>query len=244
MASGAWRATNTQRYTHCVCGLLLLVYSVQFSHWVMSNSLWPYGLQHTKLPCPSPTPIARSNSCPSSRWYHPTISLSAVLLSSCLYSFPVSGSLLISQFFTSGNQSIGTSPCISPSNEYSRLISFRIDLFDLLAVQGTLRVFSNTTVQKHQFFRAQLSLWSNTYIHTWQLEKNRALTIWTFVSKVIFSIRSLGLSRSFSCGSDGNEFACNAGDPSLISGSERSLGEGKSDPLQYSYLKNFRDKGV
>ena len=98
----------------------------------MSYSLWPHGLQHTRLPCPSPTPRACSNSCPSSRWCHPTISFSVVPFSSCLQSFPASGSFSRSQIFASGSFSFS----ISPSNEYSGLIFFRMDCFDL-AVQGT-----------------------------------------------------------------------------------------------------------
>ena len=113
-----------------------------------------------------------SNSCPLTRWCHPTISSSVIPFSSCLRSFPASGSFPMSQFFPSCGQSISFSLNISPSNEYSGLISFRMDWLDLLAVQGTLkRVFSNTTVQKIQFFCAQLSLWSNSHIHTWLMEK-------------------------------------------------------------------------
>ena len=100
----------------------------------MSNSLWPHGLQRARLPCPSPSPEIYSNSCPLSRWYHPTIASSATLFSSCPQSFP------LSQFFASGGQSIGASASsISPSNEHSGLISFRMDWLDLLAVQGTLK---------------------------------------------------------------------------------------------------------
>ena len=87
--------------------------SVQFSHIVMSDSLQPHGLQHARLPCPSPTPRAWSNSCPSSRWCHPTISSSVIPFSSCLPSFPASGSFPVSQFFTSGDQSIGASASTS-----------------------------------------------------------------------------------------------------------------------------------
>ena len=110
------------------------LYSVQFSHSVMSDSLRPHGPQHTRLPCPSPAPGAYSSSCPSSRWYHLPISSSVVPFSH-LQSFPASGSFPRSQFFTSGGQRI----CISPSNEYSGLISFKMDWLDLLAVQGTLK---------------------------------------------------------------------------------------------------------
>ena len=114
--------------------------SVQFSCSVVSDSLRPHGLQHARLPCPSPTPRVCSNSCPLSWWYHPTITSSIVAFSSCLQSFPASGSFPVSQFFTSGGQSIGVSAsAISPSNGYSALISFSIDWFDLLAIQGTLK---------------------------------------------------------------------------------------------------------
>ena len=130
---------------------------VQFSHSVMSNSLWPHGLQHTRLPCPSPTPGVPSNSCPLSWWYHPTISSSVVSFSSRLQSFPASGSFQMSQFFASGSQSIGVSAS-------SSVLPMNIqDWFPLgwtgwisLLPKGLSRVFSNTTVQKHQFFGAQL----------------------------------------------------------------------------------------
>ena len=112
--------------------------SVQFSHSVVSDSLWPHGLQHVRLPCPSPTPGVYSNSCPSSWWCHPTIWSSVIPFSSWPQSFLASGSFPMSQFFTSGGQSIGDCFSISPSNEYSGLSSFRIDWFDLVALQGTL----------------------------------------------------------------------------------------------------------
>ena len=158
--------------------------SVQFSHSVMSNSFWPHGLQHTRLPCLSPTSGACSNSCPSSRWCHPTISSSVVPFSSCLQSFPASGSFQMSQFFASGGQSIGSfSFSISPSNDYSGLISFRMDWLDLVAVQGTL----NSLLQHHSskasilwysaFFIGQLS---HPYMTT---GKTIALTRWAFVGK-------------------------------------------------------------
>ena len=146
--------------------------SVQFSCSIVSDSLWPHGLQHTRLPCPSPTPGACSNSCPSSQWCHPTISSSVIPISSCLQSFPASGSFPMSQFFTSGDQSIGVSAPASvlPMNTQ--------DWFSLgwtgwisLQSKGFSRVFSNTTVPEHQFFSVQLSSWSNSHIHTWLLEK-------------------------------------------------------------------------
>ena len=104
----------------------------------MSSSLWPHGLQHSRLPCPSPSPRVCSNSCPLSWWCHPTISSSVAPFSSCLQSFPASGFFPMSRLFTIG-WSKYWSFSISPSKEYSGLISFRIDWFDLLAVQGTLK---------------------------------------------------------------------------------------------------------
>ena len=97
------------------------IWSVQFSHSVMSNSLWPHGLQHPRLPCPSPTPRAYSNSCPLSQWCHPTISSSVIPFSSCLQPFPASGCFSVNQFFASGGQSIGdlASVSSSPFNEHS-----------------------------------------------------------------------------------------------------------------------------
>ena len=146
--------------------------SVQFSHSVVSDSLWPHRLQHARLPCLSPTPGACSNSCPSSQWCHPTISSPVVPFSSCLQSFEASGSFLMSQFFQSCGQSIGASASASvlPMNIQNR---FSLGWTGWISLQskGLSRVFSNTTVQKHQFFGAQLSLWSNSYIHTWLLEK-------------------------------------------------------------------------
>ena len=111
--------------------------TVQFSRSVMSNSLQPHGLQHTRLPCPSLSPRVCSNSCPLSRWCHPTISSSAALFF-CPQSFPESRSFPMSQLFASGGQSIGASVSILPMNVQG-LTTFRIDWFDLLAVQGTLK---------------------------------------------------------------------------------------------------------
>ena len=112
---------------------------VQFSHLVMSDSLWPHGLQHDRPPCLSPTPGVYSNSYPLSWWCHPTTSSSVVPFFSCLQSFPASGSFQMSRFFASGSQILSFSFSISPSNEHSVLISFRMDWLDLLAVQGTLK---------------------------------------------------------------------------------------------------------
>ena len=147
------------------------VSSVQFSRSAMSDSLWRHGRQHARPLCPSSTPEACSNSCPLSQWCHPTIS-SVVPFCSWLQSFPASGSFRMSQFFTSGGQSIGTSGLASvlPMNIQGW---FPLGLTGLIFLQpkGLSRVFSNTTVQKHQFFGAQPSLWSNSHIHTWLLEK-------------------------------------------------------------------------
>ena len=135
--------------------------SVQFSLSVMSDSLQPHGLQHARAPCPSPTLRVYSNSCPLSRWCNPNISSSVIPFSSRVQSFPASGSFHMSQFFTSGGQKYWNfSFSISPSNEYSGMISFRMDWVDLLAVQGTLKSLLqyHQLIQKHQFFGAQLSL--------------------------------------------------------------------------------------
>ena len=146
--------------------------SVQFSHSVVSDSSRPHRLQHTRPPCPSPTPGVYSNSCPSSRWCHPSISSSVVSFSSCLQSFPASGSFPMSRFFLSGGQSIGVSASASvcPMNIQDWFPLGWIGWISLLS-KGLSRVFSNTTVQKHQFFGAQLSLESNSHIHIWLLEK-------------------------------------------------------------------------
>ena len=142
-----------------------------FSHSVMSNYLQPHELQHARLPCPLPTPRAYSNPCPSSWWCHPTIS-SSVIPFSHLQSFPASWSFPMSQFFTSCGQSIGVSASASvlPMNIQDW---FPLGWTGWISLQSTglSRVFSNTTVQKHQFFSAQLSLWSNSHIYTWLLEK-------------------------------------------------------------------------
>ena len=139
----------------------------QFSHLIVSDSFRPHELQHARPPCPLPTPGVYPNPRPLSQRCCPTISSSVVPFSSCPQSFPASGSFQMSQLFAAGGQSIGSfSFNISPSNEHSGLISFRMDWLDLLAVQGTLKSLPNTTVQKHQFFGPKLSLESNSYIHT------------------------------------------------------------------------------
>ena len=131
--------------------------SVQFSHSVMSNSLWPHGLHQARPPCPSPTLRVYSNSCPLSQWCHPTLSSSVIPFSSHLQSFPASGSFLMSQFFAWGGQSIGVSASASvlPMNtQYWSPLGWTGWIS--LQSKGLTRVF-NTTVQKHQFFGAQLS---------------------------------------------------------------------------------------
>ena len=139
--------------------------SVQFSHSVMSESLWPHGLQHARLPCPSPTLRACSNSCPPSRWCHPTILSSVIPFSACLQSFPAPGSFPMSQLFVLDGQSIGAS---ASASVLSMNIQdwFHLGLISLISLQSNRfsRVFSNTTIQKHQFFTAQLLLWSNSHI--------------------------------------------------------------------------------
>ena len=143
---------------------------LQFSS-VQSDSLQPHGLQHARLPCPSPTPRIYSNSCPLSRWCHPIISSSVIPFSSRLQSFPASETFQMSQLFAWGGQSTGVSALASflPKNtqdwclEWTGWIS--------LQSKGLSRVFSNTTVQKHQYFGTQLSLSFNSHIHTWPQEK-------------------------------------------------------------------------
>ena len=143
----------------------------QFSCSVVSNSLRPHGLQHVKLPCPSPTPGACSNSCPLSLWCHPTI-WSSVILFSCLQFFPASGSFLMNDFFASGGQSIGASASASvlPVNIQDWFHLGLTGLNSLLS-KGLLRVFSSTTVPKYQFFGTQPFLWPSSHIYTWLLEQ-------------------------------------------------------------------------
>ena len=144
----------------------------QFSRSVMSDSLWPHGLQHARTPCLSPTPRVYPNSCPLSQWFHPTISASVIPFSSCPQSFPASGSFQKSQIFASGGQRTGVSASISvlPMNtqDWSPL-GWTGWIF--LQSKGFSSVFSNTRVQKHKFIGVQLYLQSNSHIHTWLLEK-------------------------------------------------------------------------
>ena len=152
----------------------------------MSDSLQSHGLQNTRPPCPSPTPRVYSNSGPLSQWCHPIISSSVIPFSLPSSIFPTSGSFRMSQYFTSSGQSIGVSASTSvlPMNIQ--------DWFPLgwtgwifLQSKRLSSIFSNTTVQKHQFFRTQISLYFNSHIHSWLLKKTIALTRWTFVGKVM-----------------------------------------------------------
>ena len=144
----------------------------QFSRLVVSDSLRPHESQHARPPCPSPTPSVHSDSRPSSQWCHPAISSSVVPFSSCPQSFTAWGSFQMSKLFASGSQSIRVSASTSvlpmniqdwPPLGWTGWIS--------LQSKGLSRVFSSTTVQKHQFFGAQISSQSNSHIHTWPLEK-------------------------------------------------------------------------
>ena len=143
-----------------------------FSGSVISDSLRPHGLLHARLPCPSPSLRVCPNSCSLSQWCHPTISSSGTPFSSCLQYFRASESFSSeSVLHIRWPKYWSFSFSISSSNENSGLISFRMDRFDLLAVQGILMSLLHITVWKHQFFSTQPSLWSNSHIDTWLLEK-------------------------------------------------------------------------
>ena len=146
--------------------------SVQFSRSVVSDSLRPHESQHARPPCPSPTTGVYSNPCPSSRWCHPTISSSAIPFSSCPQSVPAWGSFPRSQLLAWGGQSIGVSASASVLPMNTQGLS-PLGWTGWISVQskGLSRVFSNTTIQKHQFFGAKLSSQSNSHIHTWPLAK-------------------------------------------------------------------------
>ena len=146
--------------------------SVQFSHSIVSDSLWPYESQRARPPCPTPTPRVHSNSCPSGQWCHQAIPSSVIPFSSCPQSLPASEYFPVSQLFAWGGQSTGVSALASflpkksqgwSTSEWTGWIS--------LQSKGLSRVLSNTTVQKHQFFSAQPSSQSNSHIHTWPQEK-------------------------------------------------------------------------
>ena len=143
-----------------------------FSRQVVCNSLQLHGLQHVRLSCPSPSLGVCPSSCPLNQWYHPTISFSVALFSFCPQSFSASGSFPMSQLFTSGGQSVGASASASvcPMSIQGFFPLGWTSLISLLS-KGLPRVFSNTIVQKHQFFGALSSLSSNSHIHTWLLER-------------------------------------------------------------------------
>ena len=147
--------------------------SVQFSHSVMSDSLRPRELQHARPPCPSPTFGVHPNSCASSQWCHPAISSSVVPFSSCPQSLPASESFPMSQLLAWGGQSTRVSALASSVLPVSTQDWSPLGWTGWISLQskGLSRVFSNTTVQKHQFFGVQLSSQSNSHIHTWPLEK-------------------------------------------------------------------------
>ena len=138
----------------------------------MSDSLWPHESQHTRPPCPSPTPGVHSDSCPSSQWCHPVISSSIIPYSSCPQSLPASESFSMSQLFAWGGQITGVSALVSFLPKKSQGWS-ALEWIDWISWQskGLSRVFSNTTLQKHQFFGFQPSSQPNSHIHTWPLEK-------------------------------------------------------------------------
>ena len=167
------------------CLYHLLEFAQTHIHWVVIYWLWDifqcssvqllshvHELQHARPPCPSPTPGVHPNPCPSSRWCHPAISSSVIPFSSCPQSFPASGSFPKSQPFASGGQSIGVSALISvlPMNTQDWFPSGWSGWIPLQS-KGLSRVFSNTTVQRHQYFSTQLSSQSSSHIHTWPLEK-------------------------------------------------------------------------
>ena len=195
-------------YITCIAQLLLMIFaivfissdpqsvkcSVQFSCSVMSDSLQPHGLQHARPPCPSSAPRIYLNSCPLSQWCHPTISFSVVPFSSCLQSFPASGCFPMSQFITSGGQSVGVSASASVLPVHIK------DWFPLrwtgwisLQSKGLSRVFSNIMVQKHLFFGAQLSkvgkitlLFHNSVVKIIKLDNSKATHLVCMMCQVLF----------------------------------------------------------
>ena len=168
-----------------------------FSHSVVSDSLGPHGLQHTRFPCPSLSPRVCSKSDPLSQWCHPTISPSVTPFFSCLQSFPASGSFPVSWLFPSCGQSIGVSASASvlPLNIQCWYLLGLTGLISLLS-KGLSRVLSSSTIWKHQFFSTQPFIWSNSYIHTWLLEKSYFWLHGPLLAKwcLCFLICCLGLS--------------------------------------------------
>ena len=161
-----WRNRTNKKYIY------MFIRSNQISRSVVSDSLWPHESQHARPPCPSPTRGVQWDSCPLSQWCHPPISSSVIPFSSCPQSLPASESFPVSQLFTWGGQNTGVSALASSlpkksqgwsPSEWTGWIS--------LQTKGLIRVFSNNTVQKHQFFGAQPSSQSTSHIHTWPQEK-------------------------------------------------------------------------
>ena len=150
---------------------IILPYLLLFSQQVVSNSSQLHGLQHTRLPCLSPSPGDCPSSCPLNRWWHPTSSSSVACFSFCLQSFPASGHFPMSLYIKCPKY-WSFSFSISPSNEYSGLISFKIDWLDFLAIQETLKSLLQLHSSKASVFSTQLSLWSSSHTHTWLLEKH------------------------------------------------------------------------
>ena len=173
----AW-TSGTSQFMYCwnltwrILSITLLTCLVQFSRSVVSDSLRPHESRHVRPPCASPTLGVYPNSCPLSRWCHPATSSSVIPFSSCPQSLSASGSFPMSQLFTWGGQSTGVSASASvlPNNTQDWSPLGWIGWISLKS-KGVSRVFSNTTVQKHQFFGAQFSSQSNSHIHTWPLEK-------------------------------------------------------------------------
>ena len=185
---------------------MLYIYIFTYTHYICGKSKWLHGCCSVAESCPtlcdpmdcsmpasSPSPRACPNSCPSSQWCHPTISSSVVPLSSCLQSFPASESLPMSQFFRSGGQSIGASASASvlPMNTQDL---FPLGLTSLISLQSRRlsRVFSNTTVRRHQFFRALPSLWSKSHTLTWLMGKPRS-DYTDLVSALVFALQDVWL---------------------------------------------------
>ena len=162
----------------------LPAYSVQFSYPVVSNSLWPHGLQYARFPCPSPIPGAYSNSCPSSRWCHPPISSSAIPLFSCLQSFPASGSFPMSQFFASGCQSIraSVSASVLPVNIQDWFF------LGLTPCSSRYSQESSATPQVKSINSLALSfIWSSSHIHTWLIEKPQLWYVCVYIHRKLYT---------------------------------------------------------
>ena len=170
IASFLFKRKGALAWAPCFWQVLYPFGGLLVSHSVVSISLQSHGLQHSRLPCPLLSPRVGSDSCPLSWWCHPTISSSVIPVSFRLQSFPASGSFPMSQLFTSGGQSIGVLTSVLPMNIQGWFPLGLTGWISLLS-KGLSRVFPSTTIQKHQFFSAQPSLWSNSHIHTWLLEK-------------------------------------------------------------------------